>query len=451
MKKYVICLWLLSFVLMNGAAQDISLKSVSMKQSDLQASTNPRTDSNGKTCAIVKVDVIGVKDLEFIDAVGDVNYNLGEYIVYVPEGIKELKYRNASGSISGTVNFDDYGLEVETKRVYNVVFESENHIRAAIFSIQPQNAKLVFDGKEVALDDNGLITIEKPIGQYGYSVQAKGYEDQSGTVNLSEDDLFTTTNVNLKQKMYPLTITGTPSDATLFVDNVSYGKLNEVNNLNVPEGSHIVRLTAIGYEDFEQSVDVEGQPASISASLLKMKEKTIKYSDERTRTSVNIRNGAYVSIGGDLYDKNKYEGHEWGVKLDLSGIQHFGALFAVREAIGGGVMKRNKEWMKANTGADVDSVNLTLFIEIPVQMGISIPFGSYNRNIFSILAGGYGKVFITDSQLKGDEDENETLWDYGVRLTIQFDFNKFILGGEYSRSFMDYGNFFGIRIGYKLN
>ena len=310
MKKIVICLWLLSFLIVNVCAQNISLKSVSLKQSDLLASTNPRTDSNGKTCAIVKVDVIGIKDLQFADAVGSVAYNLGEYVVYVPEGISKLKYRNASGSISGEVVFDDYGLDIETKRVYNVVLESENHIRAAIFSIQPQNAKLLFDGEEVSLDENGLVAIEKPIGKYSYSIKAKGYEDQNGVVNLSEDEIFTTTNITMRQKMYPLTISCTPSDASLFIDNVPYGKLHEINQLNLPEGEHTIRLTAIGFEDFEQSIEMNAHSASINASLTQMKEKVVKYNKERTRTSVNIRNGLYVSIGGELFDKNKYEGHE---------------------------------------------------------------------------------------------------------------------------------------------
>ena len=450
MKRFVICLWMLFSVFVNVCAQNISLKSVSLKQSDLRASINPRTDSNGKTCAIVKVDVIGVKDLQFMDAVGDVDYNLGEYVVYIPEGTKELKYRNASGSISGVINFDDYGLEVETKRVYNAVFDSDNHIRAAIFSIQPQNAKLVFDGKEVALDENGLVTIEKPIGQFGYSVQAKGYEDQSGTVNLTEDDLFTTTNINLKQKMYPLTITGTPSDATLFVDNVSYGKLNEVNNLNVPEGSHIVRLTAIGYEDFEQSVNVEGQPASISASLRQMKEKTIKYSDERTRTSVNVCNGAYISLGVEMFDEKKYEGHDLGAKIEISFIQHFAAIFAIREAINGGILHRNASWVRENYTEKVDSVKLSWFIDVPLQMGISIPFGKYNKNLFSVFGGGYGRAVFTNLTYEDKKQEYKNIYDWGLRFTVQIDINNFVLSGDFSRSLNGFGSFYGFNIGLRL-
>lgn len=450
MKKFVVFLCLLSGIIANAYAQDISLKSVSLKQSDLRASTNPRTDNNGKTCAVVKVNVIGVKDLQFIDAVGNVDYNLGEYIVYVPEGIKELKYKNSSGSISGVVNFDDYGLEVETKRVYNVVFESENHIRAAIFSIQPQNANLVFDGNEVALDENGLAAIEKPIGKYNYSINAKGYERQEGVVDLSEEDLFTTTNVNLKQKMYPLVITSSPLDALLFIDNIPYGKLSEINDLKVPEGEHSIRLTATGYEEFEQSVMVEGKVSYINASLQQMKEQTIKYKDERTRTSVNIRNGAYVSLGAELYDKEKYEGHDWGAKVDLSFIQHFGALFAAREGVGGGLMNRNKKWVEEKLVEKIDTVKLSWFIEVPLQLGISFPFGKYNKNLFSVFGGGYGKAIFTELVKENRKEEKETIWDYGLRLTAQIDINKFVFGGEFSSSLKGFGTFWGVRIGYKF-
>ncbi len=450
MRKFVICLWLLSFVFLNVDSQNISLKSVSLKQSDLRASTQPRTDSSGKVCAVVKVGVIGVKDLQFVDAVGSVDYNLGEYIVYVPEGIQELKYMNASGSISGSVNFDDYGLEIESKRVYDVVFETDNHIRAAIFSIQPQTAKLVFDGKEVRLDDNGFAIIEKPIGKYNYSVYAKGYEEDNGIIDLTEDDISTTKNVNMMQKMYPLTITGYPSEASLFIDNVPYGKMKEIKDLKVPEGVHSIRLTATGYNDFEQSINVEGQASIVTASMLQMKEETIKYTDERTRTSVNIRNSAYISIGGELYDKNKYEGHDWGLKLEISGIQHFGAIFAIREGISAALVDRNKDWVAENVSEKVDSVKLSWYLDVPLQLGISLPFGKYNQHLFSVLGGAYGKVLFTNSVMAGDRNEKETIWDYGLRFTAQIDIKKFVLAGEFNNSLKGLGTYWGVKIGLKL-
>ena len=451
MKRFVICLWMLISVFVNVCAQNISLKSVSLKQSDLRASTNPRTDSNGKTCAIVKVDVIGVKDLQFMDAVGDVDYSLGEYVVYIPEGIKELKYRNASGSISGAINFDDYGLEVETKRVYNAVFESESHVRAAIFSIQPQDAKLVFDGVEIALDENGLAAIEKPIGNYHYSIQAKGYEKQSGIVDLSDDEIFTTTNVSLKQLMYPITIISSPSDASLFIDNVPYGKMSDIPDLKIPEGVHSIRLTATGYEDFEQSVNVDGQTVSITASLQQLKQKTVKYSNERTRTSVNIRNGVYFLLGGEIYDKEKHEGHDWGLKAGFSFIQHFGAIFAAREGLSVALAHRSDEWVKTNVGEQVDSVKLSWYLDVPLQLGVSFPFGKFNKHLFSVLGGGYGKSLYTHYINKSGGDEEGVIWDYGLRLTAQIDINKFVISGEYSSSLNKLGSFYGIKIGYKFH
>lgn len=436
-------------VLMNIYAQQVSLKSVSLRQSDLLASTQPRTDSNGKNCAIVKVDVIGVNDLEFLDAVGDVDYHLGEYVVYVPEGLKELNYKNVSGSISGVVDFEEYGLEIETKRVYNVVFETDNHIRAAIFSIQPQNAKLIFDGNEILLDKNGLAEIEKPIGKYNYVVRAQGYEDQRGTVELSEDEVFTTTNISLKQKMYPLSIISSPENATLFIDNVPYGKMNEIGDLNITEGEHSIRLTAAGYEEYEVFVNVDGQVPTINASLKHLKEQTVKYKNERTRTSVNVRNGSYFSIGGELFDKNKYEGHDWGIKADFSFIQHFGALFAAREGFGAGILNRDRDWIEEKYLVDVDSA-FSWCVEIPLQLGISIPFGKFNKNLFSVFGGGYAKAIFTNLDLAGGKEESETIWDYGVRLTAQLDVKRFVIGGEYSNSLNNLGSYFGIRIGVKM-
>lgn len=451
MKKSLIILLLLIANMINVCAQNvqsISLKSVSLKQSDLRASTHPRKDSFGKDCAIVKVDVIGVKDLMFIGAVGNVDYSLCEYLVYIPEGTKELKYQNSSGSISGVINFDDFGLEIETKRVYNVVFESDNHIRSAIFSVQPQNAKLVFDGKEVRLDENGFAVIDKPKGRYNYSIQAKGYESQSGSVDLSEDEIFTTTSINLLQKMYPLTITCTPMDASLFIDNIPYGKMNEINDLKVPEGEHTIRLTAIGYEEFEQSVNIE-QTSSITASMKPMKEQTIIHKEERTRTSVNLRNSLHISLSGNKYNKSNYEGYEWIIGLDGSLVQHFGSIFAAREGLSLGLGGSNKDWLRKKYNENIDSLDVAASIDIPIQLGISFPLDNYNNYIFSVFCGGYYNWIGSYDYLEKSKKVEREVEDYGLRFTLQMDLNYYTLGVDISRSLNGHGYFYGVKMGFK--
>ena len=72
-------------------AQQLTVKSVNLRPQDARARTNPRDDAKGQKCAIIRVGVVGVENLVFPDAVGNVERSLSEYIVYVPEGIKSLK------------------------------------------------------------------------------------------------------------------------------------------------------------------------------------------------------------------------------------------------------------------------------------------------------------------------------------------------------------------------
>jgi hypothetical protein len=430
MKKLIVILLLIG-VCVYGHAQKISVKSVSLRQTDLKASREPRNDVNGKACAIVRVGVVGVNDLVFPDAVGDVKYALGEYIVYVPEGLQSMKYHDKSGANTGSVVFDDYGLDVETKRVYSVVFESENHMRAAIFSIQPVNAKLTFNGQSIPLDDEGFAIIEKPIGTYEYKIDASGYILQSGTVKLTEEDITTTTSVILEQRQYPLTITCQPKNATLFIDNSPYGQLDSISDLKLPDGQHIIRLTAIGYNDYEQTLTVDGQAANLLVNMVQMKERIVEHKGERTRTHINIRPAFYISGGADLYDKKQYLGHEWGLRLSLGAMQHFAGIFSVYEGIAVGGMTLNKKEMTKWYEHPADSAN-SYFVEIPVLAGISIPFGKYNKHLCSILGGVYGKGIFTEIV---DESSNKsagphgnglkTRWDYGLRGMLIVDISRF--------------------------
>lgn len=428
-------------------AQNISVKSVNYRMSDLKASTEQRMDGTGKPCAIVRVGVVGVKDLLFPDAVGDVAYSLGEYIVYVPDGLQKLNYKNSTGKVSGSIAFDDYGLEIETKKVYSVVFESENHIRAAIFSVQPTTAQLTFNGKPLQLDKDGLAIAEMPIGEYAYKVEAQGFLSQSGTVQLIEDDISSTVTVSLEQKQYPLTIKCQPANATLFIDNTPYGSLSELKDLKLPDGEHHVRLTAVGYNDYEQSIHVSGKPSTLTVNMVQMKEKVVEHKYERTRTHINIRPGFYTTIGGELYDKNQYLGHDWGLRLSFGAMQHFAGIFSVYEGIGGGISNLTDSGKDTYFEHAADSAN-TYFVEIPLLIGVSVPFGKFNKNLFSILGGGYGRMLLTEivdeqSTKAADEHGNssKTNWDFGLRVMATLDISRFSISADVSLSLAKFKKF----------
>jgi hypothetical protein len=425
------------------SAQKIKVKSVSLRQTDLRASTQPRTDANGKICAIVRVAVVGVSDLKFPDAVGSVDYSLGEYIVYVPVGLEKLRYYNTKKTINGSITFDDYDLEVMTKRVYSVVFESDSHLRAAIFAVQPATAQLTFNGAAVKLDEAGMAIVEKPVGEYSYEVKADGYVSRQGRVKLTDQEITTTTNVLLEQVRHALNINCTPSNANLFIDNTDYGTLDKAGDLQLPDGEHIIRLTAKGYNEYEQAITVAGQPVALNVAMQQMEERIVKHTDERTRTHVNIRPGYYLGIGGELYDKSQYLGHDWGLRFSFHAMQHTAGIFAIREGIAGGIMNPTNGTAPKFYENLADSAK-TWFLEIPLQVGVSIPFGAFNQHLFSILGGAYGKMLMTDVW-KTEKDDNgyetvtsdktsKTKFDYGLRGSIILDISSFSIAAEASLS-----------------
>ena len=64
-------------------SQKTNIKEVKMLLNDLTASKYQRKDSNGETCAIIRIQLPTVEGVQFSKHVGDVKHNSGEYIVYV--------------------------------------------------------------------------------------------------------------------------------------------------------------------------------------------------------------------------------------------------------------------------------------------------------------------------------------------------------------------------------
>jgi len=432
-------------------AQKVTVKSfVAGDKNDLTARREMRKDSNGKNCALIRVGIVGVKDLTFPDAVGKVEYGGSEYQVYVPEDLKSLRYIGGSGSISGEVKFADYPTvgTIVTNSVYRLTFETENHQRMAIFKVTPQTATLIVDGLSVKLDASGIGSVEKNVGKYKYQVSAPQFESQEGTIELTEDELSTIQTIIMEPVKYTLTIGGAPADANLTVDGESYGPVSLNNNLSLAEGRHTIHLQAVGYDDFEQTVDVKAGMAPLN--IIMQKKRLIEEIDKTgvSRTSTNLRPGHYISVAGHLFDKKKYDAQEWGLSFNYSAMQHFAAIFALREGIGFGWSYLNKNEI-SNTFENTPKDSTSLYIDVPLQVGFSIPVNSFRTCLFSVLGGGYGKYMWTEMQGSSDKKTKDA-WDYGLRLTAILELSKFTIGAELSSSLNKKGVFYGIRIGYNM-
>lgn len=460
MKRFSVLLLVIFALITNICAQKVSIKSVSHLEMDTWGLRNNRLDATGKNCAVIRVGVVGVKDMKFMDAVGNVERSGSEYIVYVPETLKALNYSYNNGETSGTIDFTNY--EGVTPLVqghsYRVVFETENHIRAAVFSVTTQSlngdilplqsAKLIFDGTNVPLDKDGMAVIEKSIGSYKYSIQANGYERQSGTVKLTEDEISTTTDILMEATSYPFNITCSPSNASLFIDDVSQGQLDQISDLTITEGNHNIRLVAVGYDDYVQSIKANGS-VNLNISMQQKKQEIKEFKEERTRTLINVRPAEYITVGGNLYDKKKYLAQKYDIDVNFAAMQHFGGIFAIREGIGLGASSLDKDLMK-DVYESIPKDTMTWYVEIPLQIGVSIPFGSVTQNLFSIMGGGYGRYLWTkiEENSKGKTSEEE--WDYGLRITAILDIKHFTISANVSTSLNGLGVFYGLNLGWKI-
>lgn len=455
MKKLLVCLLMICACTATNA-QQLTVKSVNLRPQDARARTNPRDDAKGQKCAIIRVGVVGVENLIFPDAVGNVERSLSEYVVYVPDGLKSLKYKSKSGEELGSIIFDDYGLNINSLASYDVIFESTDRLRSAIFSIQPTNATLVFDGKIVEVNSDGIAMINKPVGEYSYMIMADGYLGQGGTVTLLEDNISTVTDIVLEQQLYPVTIKVFPEESTVFIDDVPYTK-EILSDLMLPEGKHKLRVTAANYQDEERTIKVTASNPTEYFALKEAKHEIVKHKEERSRIRANVRTSVYPIFGieGELYDKNKYDAHSWAIKWHvLSFMQHFGGIFGLREGISLGWMHLDKEKYNEKYKESVsDSSSTSFFIEVPLQTGFSIPFGKGNKHLISLLGGAYGKVYFLPLKEEKDfskEEIKEIKWDYGLRFTAQLDVFKCSFAIELSNSLNGLGMFYGVRFSPKF-
>ena len=121
MRNILLSLVLLFVAISSAFAQELTVKSFKLAGSDLTAQTQPRKDLNDRNCALIKVG-IGLQGVQFEGGIrGNVENKTGEYWVYMPQGIRQLKVKHANYA-PVMVTFADYGVEkLESNRTYELI------------------------------------------------------------------------------------------------------------------------------------------------------------------------------------------------------------------------------------------------------------------------------------------------------------------------------------------
>ncbi len=165
------------------------------------------------------------------------------------------------------------------------------------------------------------LTLNIPAGQHTVRVTANGYREDTTTVNVVGGQ---TTRVDGSleaiQQNGSLSVNVSPNvNANVYLDGVLIGR-GDVR-VNVPAGQHTVRVTASGYQEFQQTINVSnGGQTNVSANLVQIQQ------NGRLVVNVNSNNAnVYVDgvlVGrGDLSINIPAGAHT--VKVTLDGFETF--------------------------------------------------------------------------------------------------------------------------------
>ena len=249
-----------------SVAQELSVKTAVQDMSDLKASVDPRLDKKGNPCALLKISVPSIENMEFGDKVIDLSYSAGEYYVYIPANTKKIDILHPNYK-PFELKFKDYGLDLEAKMTYSIHLMPNPNVSTfaplenkksqyVSFEIFPKDAKITING-ETLIPNDGSITKLLPIGDYRYKAFALDYHDQEASISISKEQ-STKINVELIPTFGWITIDGNieSQDAHVFVDDKEIGQL-PVKSDRITSGAHSLIVKKDMYKTYHDLLIVE--------------------------------------------------------------------------------------------------------------------------------------------------------------------------------------------------
>jgi formylglycine-generating enzyme required for sulfatase activity len=171
---------------------------------------------------------------------------------------------------------------------------------------KPGGAEVFVDSQFVARTSSGGWAKVSPLatGKHDLRISAAGFNDFIQVIDVKSGETLTVNAVLIKAKDPSpiLFVNSNPSGAMVYVDGKLIGGTGGVGRLKVPDlepGSHRVRVSAEGYVDFEQTVELaSGKALTVTAVLERPKPATAGLVLE------SVMRGASVTVDDRLVDKS---------------------------------------------------------------------------------------------------------------------------------------------------
>ena len=256
MKRLLLLSTFLVMTVCMASAQELTVKSMTAEPLDLSASTSPRLDKNQVPCGLVKVQLAAVGAQFSGSVIGDCEYKMGEYWVYMPKDAYLLKIRHPN-FVPLTVNFRDYDIRgVESKATYVLTLlmpqigqEVDDGMRFVALTVEPATATVYIDNQPQVLQ-NGSANILLSMGHHDYRAEASGYETALGSFELGNEKL--PLPIRLQTNLSSLHIECPTADVEIYVNDELMGTGSWSGTR--PEGNYRLEARKAGYRTQRQTV-----------------------------------------------------------------------------------------------------------------------------------------------------------------------------------------------------
>lgn len=310
--KSVVVIFCITFSSFFAFTQDYKLEvvSFSLEENALTAKNEPVRDNNNQKCALVIVSGFGDENLRFdvgntFSKVESKRDDRGErvYLLWIPEGTVKVSISSDSKNFLPL----EYHFNPKVKRAETYLLTLKlDQLRTAAskqyleFSLSPASAYLEVNNQPWPVKD-GVAYSLVPKGVYSYNASAPNYYPESGTFNFTDLSTKKTLTLSLKPKFGWITVQA-PAELgslTIYIDDVP--QTGSLNRIQLPSGSHQIRVVKDMYLPYNQNVDISD-------------EKELKVSPQLLPnfSEVNI----VVDEGASIYIDDEYKGlSTWSGKL----------------------------------------------------------------------------------------------------------------------------------------
>lgn len=311
MKKIYSIIVALLLSLFCGYAQEMSVQSFVLAETDLTANTpgTMKHDQNGNVAALIKVETTQKGFTFDVGMLGviDVVEHPAEIWVYVPFGIRKMTIQHPQ---LGMLRDYQFPCAIEKGRTYIMKLTAGN-VRTIVehavtrqflyIELDPSDAILEINGK-IKATDNGVYQELMQFGKYTYKAYSQNYHDLVGMVEISDPVNTHSLTLKLKAAFGHLSVLPTAqqdlSGAAVYVDDKYIGQV-PIRDLQLSSGSHSIRIIKEMYEAYNETFTIKDEEKKIL---------TPKLVSDFAEVTLVTGNDADIYINGERKGKHTWTG-----------------------------------------------------------------------------------------------------------------------------------------------